>query len=79
MACLWCPGRGMVVEELDNRKLLFRFRHIIDLRRVLELGPWIFDSSLLVLKELKQGENPLQVELFEAVMALDLPRLSRHI
>ncbi|CAN1346757.1 hypothetical protein LINPERPRIM_LOCUS40855 [Linum perenne] len=66
MVCLWRPERGMMVEELDNKIMLFGFQHIIDLRRVLELGPCIFDSSLMALKELKLGENSLQVELFVA-------------
>ncbi|CAN1829663.1 hypothetical protein LINPERHAP1_LOCUS32585 [Linum perenne] len=66
MACLWRPGRGMEVEELGNRLVLFHFNHMIDLRRVLEMGPWVFDSSLLVLRELQRDETLYTVPLVEA-------------
>ncbi|CAN1780695.1 hypothetical protein LINPERHAP1_LOCUS15167 [Linum perenne] len=43
--------------------VLLRFNHIVDLRRVVDLGPWSFDQNLLVLRELKSGETPTTVDL----------------
>ncbi|CAN1780107.1 Uncharacterized protein At4g02000 [Linum perenne] len=76
MASLWQPGRRVAIEELGNKLVLFRFNHIVDLRRVMELGPWSFDSSLLVLKEVQPGETPYTVDLTRVdfwVQVCDLP------
>ncbi|CAN1840638.1 Uncharacterized protein At4g02000 [Linum perenne] len=44
--------------------MLIRFEHEVDLRRVMEVGPWSFDQNLLILRELKPGEKPKEVELY---------------
>ncbi|CAN1141334.1 hypothetical protein LINPERPRIM_LOCUS25425 [Linum perenne] len=67
MASLWCPGRGVLIEDIGNKLLLCRFNHIVDMRRVMETGPWLFDDSLLLLRDIKKGENPRTVELYTAV------------
>ncbi|CAN1743137.1 hypothetical protein LINPERHAP1_LOCUS1688 [Linum perenne] len=66
LAELWQPGRGVTIEDLGGNLLLFRFYHEIDLRRMMELGPWHFDANLIVMKELKPNDNPRTVDLYEA-------------
>ncbi|CAN1763226.1 hypothetical protein LINPERHAP1_LOCUS8741 [Linum perenne] len=66
LAELWQPGRGVTIEDLGGNLLLFRFYHEIDLRRMMELGPWHYDANLIVMRELKAKENPRSVDLFEA-------------
>ncbi|CAN1786378.1 hypothetical protein LINPERHAP1_LOCUS17213 [Linum perenne] len=76
LAELWQLGRGVTIEDLGDNLLLFCFYHEIDLRRMMELGPWHFDSSLIVMKELQPTENPRSVELLEAdfwVQVYNLP------
>ncbi|CAN1853528.1 hypothetical protein LINPERHAP1_LOCUS41049 [Linum perenne] len=66
MASLWRPGRGVTIEDIGNKLILIRFYHAVDLKRVLEMGPWSFNQSLLVLKELQEGETPVGVEMTKA-------------
>ncbi|CAN1786969.1 Uncharacterized protein At4g02000 [Linum perenne] len=76
MAGVWRPGRKMEIEDIGNKLILFRFNHSIDLRRVVDSGPWTFDQSLLILRELKEGETPESVELCYAdfwIQVRDLP------
>ncbi|CAN1821561.1 hypothetical protein LINPERHAP1_LOCUS29554 [Linum perenne] len=76
MAGLWCPGRGVSFKEIGDMLMIILFNHVVDLCRVLELGPWIFYQSLLILHELKPGENPNTLDLKTAtfrVQVHDLP------
>ncbi|CAN1811919.1 hypothetical protein LINPERHAP1_LOCUS26373 [Linum perenne] len=61
---------------MGSRLMVFRFAHEVDPRRAVDEGPWIFDQSLLLLKELKQGDHPALVELCYAdywVQVYDMP------
>ncbi|CAN1243751.1 hypothetical protein LINPERPRIM_LOCUS5803 [Linum perenne] len=77
MASIWRPGRTMEIEDIGNRLILFWFHHIIDLRRVMESGPWSFDQSLLVMRELKPGETPTKVDLRYADFCWEISRVRR--
>nr|DAD24221.1 TPA_asm: hypothetical protein HUJ06_025684 [Nelumbo nucifera] len=50
--------------------------HSVDLKRVLEGGPWTYDNHVLLLHHLKLGEIPNQIPLFHVdywVQIYDLP------
>ncbi|CAN1137899.1 hypothetical protein LINPERHAP2_LOCUS10349 [Linum perenne] len=66
LANLWKPGRGISIEDRGEGLYLFRFYHHIDLRLVIEGGPWTFDGHLLTMHELKEGEDLTSVPLYEA-------------
>ncbi|CAN0918004.1 hypothetical protein LINGRAHAP2_LOCUS30612 [Linum grandiflorum] len=76
MASLWQPCMGMAVEELGNRLLLFRFYHNLDLRWVLDNGPWLFDRHLLVLRELSTGMDPTTTPMHLADFWLQIHKLT---
>ncbi|CAN0925715.1 hypothetical protein LINGRAHAP2_LOCUS34911 [Linum grandiflorum] len=59
----WRPGRGVEINELEGRLLLFRCNHIIDVRRIIDDGPWSFDGHLLLTHELQEGETPIRLPL----------------
>ncbi|CAN1822555.1 hypothetical protein LINPERHAP1_LOCUS30009 [Linum perenne] len=63
MSNMWRPGRGVAIEDIGDKVIIFRFGHEVDLRRVVESGPYSFDQNLLILHELKPGENPKEVDL----------------
>ncbi|CAN0926117.1 hypothetical protein LINGRAHAP2_LOCUS35153 [Linum grandiflorum] len=60
---VWEPGRGVEVDELEGGLFLFRFEHQLDVRKVVDKGPWHFNGVLLIVHELQPGEFPDQVPL----------------
>lgn len=63
MASIWRPGKGMTVKDIGQGRYIFQFFHIIDLKRILDGGPWSFGNFPLLLHHLKTGEFPLRVPL----------------
>ena len=50
MASLWRPGNGVCIRDLSPTLFLFQFFHEIDVKRMLESGPWTFDQHILLVK-----------------------------
>lgn len=65
LASLWRPKEGMEVHDIGGYIYSFIFYHIIDLRKLMEGGPWSFEQNMLVCKELEATENPHLVPLNE--------------
>ncbi|CAN0880699.1 hypothetical protein LINGRAHAP2_LOCUS13803 [Linum grandiflorum] len=59
----WRPGRGVEINELEGRMYLFQCNHILDVRRIIDGGPWSFDDHMLLTHELQQGETPKHVSI----------------
>lgn len=64
LASLWRPGRGLFIKDLGARLILFKFYPLHDLRWVMKGGPWTFEGHVLILHEMKPGEDPAAVPLF---------------
>ncbi|CAN1245277.1 hypothetical protein LINGRAPRIM_LOCUS2935 [Linum grandiflorum] len=60
------PQRGLSIRGLEDRRLLFRFYHKLDLRWVVDNGPWNHNGCLLILHEMQPGDQPMMVRLAEA-------------
>ena len=60
---LWRPGKGVCISELDNQRYIFKFFHVVGLKRVLAGGPWTYDNHLLILHWIQPGECPNQIPL----------------
>ncbi|KAK4430690.1 Vesicle-associated membrane protein [Sesamum alatum] len=60
--CLTLVGR-LLSHRLVHFEALKVFNHSEDLRRVLEMHPWIFDRNLVVLQPLTQSDDPMSVSL----------------
>ncbi|CAN1181261.1 hypothetical protein LINPERHAP2_LOCUS35282 [Linum perenne] len=58
LASIWRPAKGVTVEELGNKLILFQFYHEIDLHWVIDNGPWSFDNAPLAMHKMKMGERP---------------------
>ena len=55
---------------------LFQFFHEIDIKRVLDSGPWTFEQHILLVHRLEADEQPQQVPLFHTtfwVQAYNIP------
>ncbi|CAN1789251.1 Uncharacterized protein At4g02000 [Linum perenne] len=76
MANIWKPGRGISIEDRGEGLVLFRFYHHIDLRMVMDGGPWSFDNNLLLLHELKPGDNIHEVPLFYSAFWIHINNLT---
>lgn len=76
MALLWCLGRGVCIKDLSPTLFLFQFFHEIDVRRILESGPWTFDQYILIIRKLGVDEQSQSVPLFHTsfwVQVYNLP------
>uniref|UniRef100_A0A803P935 DUF4283 domain-containing protein n=1 Tax=Cannabis sativa TaxID=3483 RepID=A0A803P935_CANSA len=58
LASLWKSGMGMYVKQLESNLFLFQFYHDVDIQRVIEGGSWTCNRQYLILKRLKEGDNP---------------------
>ncbi|MBA0692537.1 hypothetical protein Goari_010089 [Gossypium aridum] len=78
LANVWHPIGGVSISDLENGRFLFRFYFEVDADRVERNDPWNFNSHLLVLHRLVQGENPLTVQLTEVnfwILVNDIPHV----
>ena len=64
MAALWRPGKGVCINDLSLTLFLFQSFHEIDVRRVLDSGPWAFNQHILIVHRLCADEQPQNVLLF---------------
>lgn len=53
----------MAIQELSPQQFLFQFGHEVDIKRILEGGPWAYENHPLLLERVKPGEDPELVEL----------------
>ncbi|MBA0874161.1 hypothetical protein Goshw_012755 [Gossypium schwendimanii] len=65
LANVWHPIGGVSISDLENDRFLFQFYFEVDVDRVERNGRWNFNSHLLVLHCLIQGENSLTLQLTE--------------
>ncbi|KAG8387795.1 hypothetical protein BUALT_Bualt02G0058300 [Buddleja alternifolia] len=68
--------QGRVYQRIGNSRLLFSFYHVIDRDRVFENGPWNFDNDMLVLKIIKDNEDPETTNLDWNDMSVHIHGLS---
>ncbi|KAJ8446848.1 hypothetical protein Cgig2_016158 [Carnegiea gigantea] len=73
---IWKPSKELVIRDLDSNLFAFQFFAASDRDYVLNEGPWAFDGSLLLLKQMTGLEVPVEVEFSTAcfwVKAYDVP------
>ncbi|KAL2895154.1 hypothetical protein RDABS01_011063 [Bienertia sinuspersici] len=61
MRNLWKPSKGLVVREIENNIFVFQFFSKGDREKVMDQGSWSFDGKLLLLKDVKRGEQPAKM------------------
>lgn len=58
LSSIWRPVKGVFMEATSYPNIfLFKFFHDLDVRRVLEDGPWTFSQQTLIVKSLKPKNN----------------------
>lgn len=76
MASVWRPKKGMMAREVSSNLYLFYFVHELDIKKVLNNGPWSYDQSLLLLKQIEPNTSPHGIHLTHAdfwVQAYNIP------
>lgn len=58
---LWRLGKGIYVKESENNLYLFQFYQEVEVKRVIDGSPQMFDRFQLVFERLKNGENPRSI------------------
>ena len=80
MKNVWKPAKGVIIKALDWNLFLFQFFAMTDKDYVVNEGPWAFNGSILLLKELTGLEQPSEVVFTKArfcVKAYDVPALKQ--
>jgi len=70
------PDKGVVVKDLDNNMFSFQFFSTVDRDYVLNEGPWSFDGSILLLKQVTGSEQIADIKFDSArfwVKAYNVP------
>ncbi|KAL2905528.1 Argininosuccinate synthase [Bienertia sinuspersici] len=68
--------KGITVRDIENNLFMFSFLSASDKAKVLDDGPWSFDKSPLLLKEIENDEHPSEISLDTIhfwVKAYDVP------
>ncbi|KAK4422676.1 hypothetical protein Salat_1850100 [Sesamum alatum] len=76
--------KGLEIRLIENGRLLFKFAHTLDRKRVIDGGPWSFEKNLLVLKAVEGDDDPVQTDLnwidFSVhIHGLPIGRMSRNM
>jgi len=66
MSRLWKTVEAVAFKEIQDNLWLLEFSNREDKRRVLEGRPWLFDRSLLVLKEIDEDIPPSHMDFSKA-------------
>lgn len=75
LALVWRPGKGMAVDEVAPNLYVFRFFHEVDLKRIIEDGPWSFENNLLLLSRMKPNTTPHETPLYQAEFWVQIHKL----
>ncbi|GJU09943.1 reverse transcriptase [Tanacetum coccineum] len=72
----WRPRRSVRIQELEDGLFLAMFEHMVDMRRVLDEGPWLVERDLVILKPLDEDEQPSNMDMSKSpfwIRLLNLP------
>ena len=61
---VWCPMKGVECRELGDNIFLFSFKQSSGRKKAVEVGPWMFEKSLLIMEEFVRREGWKIVRFF---------------
>ncbi|KAK1404491.1 hypothetical protein POM88_004096 [Heracleum sosnowskyi] len=77
LSSIWRPVKGVFMEETSFPNLfMFKFFHELDIKRVLDDGPWTFNQQVLLFKRMDVNEQLKDIRLTDVylwVQIYDLP------
>ncbi|KAK8686203.1 hypothetical protein V6N13_125230 [Hibiscus sabdariffa] len=54
---------AIAISDMGNNRFLFCFFHVVDMDQIEDEGPWNFNSHLLILHHLQEGEDLMTIPL----------------
>ncbi|KAK9279540.1 hypothetical protein L1049_013219 [Liquidambar formosana] len=72
---IWKLVKGLTLVDLGKNLFLFQFYYPLDRRRVLDTGPWSFDKSLVLLKEVEGDVQPSELVIDKATFWVQVDNL----
>ncbi|KAL0433126.1 UNVERIFIED_CONTAM: hypothetical protein Slati_2646900 [Sesamum latifolium] len=72
------PIRGLDIRLIEEGRILFKFEHVLDRKRVMDGGPRSFEKILLVLKAIEEDDNPAQTDWVDFFVHIDDLPLGRR-
>lgn len=63
MSCAWKPGKKVTITKSVSDHFLFQFHHKVDVARILDEGPWLYDNFHIVMDRISPGVVPTSVPL----------------
>ncbi|KAK4420438.1 hypothetical protein Salat_1994100 [Sesamum alatum] len=55
--------KGLDIRLIENGRLLFKFAHVLDCKRIIDGVPWAFEKNLFVLKPVENDDDPINTDL----------------
>lgn len=74
---LWVPKEGVNFEGIGRNRFLIKFFHRTDFNRVWNGAPWTFSNKLVAMRELKEEEDPLMMEITSTPIWVQITRVPR--
>lgn len=65
LASVWRLIRGVSIKESGPNLFLFQFYHEVDFERVVDGGPWTFNTDLLIFKQISDVQQLFDIHLNE--------------
>lgn len=61
---IWRPIAGVSIQKWGSSRYLFRFFYEVDIKRVIDGGPWTLNNYLLLIHQLQHEEHPSRVDIY---------------
>lgn len=63
---VWKPSKSVQINEVEDEIYLMEFGDGRDKRRVMEMHPWTYEKSLVLLKEIEGEHVPKDISLWQS-------------
>lgn len=63
---IWKPSKSVQINEVEDEIYLVEFGDGSDKRRIMEMSPWTYEKSLVLLKEFKGKQVPKDISLWQS-------------
>ncbi|XP_050259988.1 uncharacterized protein At4g02000-like [Quercus robur] len=73
---VWKPNKSIQINEVENELYLVEFGDGRDKKRVMEMCPWTYEKSLILLREFEGERIPKEISLWQSPFWVQIHNLS---